>query len=555
MTGLVFSDTPVNETLQSYGRDLLPTTLGESVAATMSDPILRPTAMIDQQRRIQEAEGLYMDPAGAGMVPGPEGPIPLELESPDVLNERYGDLGLKFEVPTNPRAAEIMAENKRAEQMRESIIARGPQGALPAITRFGAAVLSAATDPINVASAFIPVVGEARFAGIAARIGRTGAFATRGAIEGAVGNALVEPITYGLSQKQQLDYEMSDALLNVAIGSVLGGGLQAGIGRIGDYIRSRSAEVNEAAIRKAVADAAEARIIDVEDALTAGSARKLDEIDDIPAVVVARDADTIADHPRTRAALNGSEKAAREVIDDVAPAIDVPITPPDYRVAPVRMPGQLRNKFPDAMASKIADEAKGEVAPDFKITRKGDDLKVEGDVERGKAYVLTAEGDDAQRGVAALTEHIKAGGGDVVGVIQATERGARDPGAPPPRERLDPFANVGPEGPQKISESTKSDIDEIARKTAAKDLDPENDITADFDAKRQAEAEAEQYGDFIDEDDAVATEMAYIETMRNAGMLTKTEESLLRQATTEMQAAGRYGNAARAAAACLTRPS
>lgn len=79
-------------------------------------------------------------------------------------------------------------------------------------------MLAMATDPVEVATMFIPFVGQAGKAASVARFGRIGGRARVGAIEGTAGALLTEPLYYGLSKDQQLDYTMSEALLNVGAG-------------------------------------------------------------------------------------------------------------------------------------------------------------------------------------------------------------------------------------------------------------------------------------------------------------------------------------------------
>ena len=89
-------------------------------------------------------------------------------------------------------------------------------------------------DPINIAASFIPVFGQARFAGLVARQGFTRARLAKGVTEGAVGAAIVEPIVYGVAKEVQADYGLADSLLNITFGTILGGGLHVGAGKLKD---------------------------------------------------------------------------------------------------------------------------------------------------------------------------------------------------------------------------------------------------------------------------------------------------------------------------------
>jgi len=137
-------------------------------------------------------------------------------------------------------ALDILIERKREEVKRKLILDNAPASTIPVqlLAGFGASVL----DPINVASAFVPIVGEARYASMLARAGtsvaaRAAVRAQVGAVEGAVGAALVEPLVLYASAQDQADYGAVDSLLNVAFGSVLGGGLHSAGGYISDVRR------------------------------------------------------------------------------------------------------------------------------------------------------------------------------------------------------------------------------------------------------------------------------------------------------------------------------
>jgi len=137
-------------------------------------------------------------------------------------------------------ALDILIERKREEAKRKFILDNAPASTVPVqlLAGFAASVL----DPINVASAFVPVVGEARYASMLARAGqsvaaRAAVRAQVGAIEGAVGAAMVEPLILYASARDQADYDLTNSLLNVAFGSALGGGLHSAGGLIGDLRR------------------------------------------------------------------------------------------------------------------------------------------------------------------------------------------------------------------------------------------------------------------------------------------------------------------------------
>lgn len=142
-------------------------------------------------------------------------------------------------------ALDILIERKREEVKRKFILDNAPASTVPVQLLAGFA--ASALDPINVASAFVPVVGEARYASLLARAGqsamaRAAVRAQVGAVEGAVGAALVEPLVLYASARDQADYDLTNSLLNVAFGSVMGGGLHAAGGLVSDLRRGNLLE-------------------------------------------------------------------------------------------------------------------------------------------------------------------------------------------------------------------------------------------------------------------------------------------------------------------------
>jgi hypothetical protein len=108
-------------------------------------------------------------------------------------------------------------------------------------------------DPINVASAFIPVFPAARYAHLVKNLGLTKARAVRGVVEGSVGATLAESIVITqAAQEQDENYNLLDSFLNVTIGGVLGGGLHVGFGKLSDTIERRSQKTKEQAVLTAV---------------------------------------------------------------------------------------------------------------------------------------------------------------------------------------------------------------------------------------------------------------------------------------------------------------
>ena len=158
------------------------------------------------------------------------------------LNKEHAKIGLYFEEDEYQSVVDIMVREKNEERARQNIMMRGPKGSWNPLsggfyvgaTKFATGLATSMVDPINIAASFIPVFGQTNFARLVARQGFTKARAVRGAVEGAVGATLVEPIVYGVAQSLQADYDMYDSFLNVTFGTVLGSGLHVGAGKLKD---------------------------------------------------------------------------------------------------------------------------------------------------------------------------------------------------------------------------------------------------------------------------------------------------------------------------------
>ena len=160
----------------------------------------------------------------------------------DELNKQYAGMGLYFEQDTREGVVDYLVKRKEIEQQRSSIMARGPQNTYG--TFFLASMATNFLDPINIGAAFVPIVGEARFANMVARSGKNVARLQRGFVEGFVGNAGIEPIVYGVARSEQADYDKYDSFFNVAFGGIMGSTLHVGFGKIGDIIADKTGKPN-----------------------------------------------------------------------------------------------------------------------------------------------------------------------------------------------------------------------------------------------------------------------------------------------------------------------
>lgn len=235
----------VNENVKTNGYDLYKSTLGETLGAVAEDawnfnPL--PSAI-----RFFELEANRNEDTNEALI------------SRDELNKKYSNLDLFFDQDEKQSTVDILVNRKTLERERQSIIARGPEGSFNPFNsgfytggaKLGTSLVVSIADPINIASAFIPVVGEARFASLVARQGLTKARGIRGVVEGAVGAAAVEPIVLTAATAEQADYGLMDSFLNVTFGSIIGGGLHIGAGALKDFRTRRAFEDRVEAARNA----------------------------------------------------------------------------------------------------------------------------------------------------------------------------------------------------------------------------------------------------------------------------------------------------------------
>lgn len=248
----------------------LPTTLGSASGAAFEEAIeLNPTKAIGRIATLARERGEIGEGFFEGQFPDPFREPPSRVLDVEEANRRFAVGDLKFSEPTPEAVARMKNEFKRDEIRRRDILARGPGGVIGTVVPLGAALVASVLDPLNIASAFVPVVGPARTAALTARLGKTGARLARGAIEGAVGTALLEPLVLAGARAIEADFGIADALLDITFGTVLGGGLHVGVGRLADFIARQKPEVRRAALKTAVAQAAEGRTVDVESVLRA----------------------------------------------------------------------------------------------------------------------------------------------------------------------------------------------------------------------------------------------------------------------------------------------
>ncbi len=136
------------------------------------------------------------------------------------------------------KALNIVMERKKNELMRKAQI-EDSTGFYNGTVQFSANVAAQMLDPVNIALSFMPVMAPAKYAALLAGANnpwsKAAIRAGVGAVEGGAGALAVEPAIYQAKQREQADYDMTDSLWNVALGTIIGGGLHAGTGALADW--------------------------------------------------------------------------------------------------------------------------------------------------------------------------------------------------------------------------------------------------------------------------------------------------------------------------------
>lgn len=464
---------------------------------------------------------------------------------PKTLNKQYGQsLGLSFDEPTRSGAVAIMVRRKQEEIARNALIDRAPGGIAYGLASLGTQLAVSATDPLNIASAFIPVVGEARSAIWAARFGKvTSRFAT-GAIEGAVGAAAVEPINYGASKYLGDDYTMADSVMNVALGTVLGGGLHVGFGALSDHLSRLAPETREASLRGAIANLAEGRPVEVDHIVTTDPLyRRFDELPTVKDLTLqANEARLQAQHAELGtqiAALPKGDAAAHESLTRLG-VVEDQLKDPAIEAEVKRILGTRRDEILTDTTPEKLQQAAQPIIDRRDLTARQDRLTDQiKDIQKQRADLAV------QR---ALTPASIAQASDKAA---ARFRGLHATGAPDPaallqaqREGSTALARAADTHNAQATDRARTNTEAYGRGQQPGTAIPPNA------SERGDRIIKEAQGDDLDTEHAEA--LAQVDAYEKQGALTPEEAAQARSGKEGIADAAKRGRAAKAAAICLT---
>lgn len=205
------------------------------------------SASVIRTEQLQQAnDGLRLTGDTESILVPPRNEPDTPMLDAKAARDRVAGMGLEIKIPEQgirEGALDILVDRHREQAARQQVMARASSGTMPA--QLAGALAASLLDPLNIASAFVPVVGEARYAAMLGRaaspLGRAGVRVGVGAVEGAVGAAIIEPLPLLAASMDQTEYGLSDSLANIALGGVLGGGLHSVGGAVSDALRRRMA--------------------------------------------------------------------------------------------------------------------------------------------------------------------------------------------------------------------------------------------------------------------------------------------------------------------------
>lgn len=152
-----------------------------------------------------------------------------------IAAEGFADIDVP-ETGLTDAQAEMLVTLRRDRQEGEDVISRAS-----GVANFVGSVGGGFADPAMGLLNFVPIVGASREAAIIARasarsgaLGRLGARAAVGAVEGAVGGVMSAPLTGLVKEGLGDDYTMEDALAEIGTSAVFGGAIQGGTGALAD---------------------------------------------------------------------------------------------------------------------------------------------------------------------------------------------------------------------------------------------------------------------------------------------------------------------------------
>ena len=146
--------------------------------------------------------------------------------SREEANIRYKDYGVTFNNDIRQNEAELIVSKKITENALRERLSQSEGSFMSGASSLLGGLAGAMLDPVNIATAFIPVTKLVPALKGLEAAGFWGRTALKG-IDGMVMNSFVEPLPLWMAGVDQRDYTMADTLFNTVAGGVFGAGIGA----------------------------------------------------------------------------------------------------------------------------------------------------------------------------------------------------------------------------------------------------------------------------------------------------------------------------------------
>lgn len=506
-------------------------TFSRTLSKGAYEQIVKPTFGDIASAAFAEGETTNITPSLMNLLPKTD---KSKVLTPEEATKKYQIGNLKFDEPIGENTAKELYDKQFAQLRRQEIMRLGPQGFAGGAVKFGAGLASTFTDPVGlVASAVVPelllVKGAKVFGGAAktymtARAGQTiGQRASFGAVEGAAGAALFEPLVYLSQQKDQLDYGVADSFLNIAFGGILGGGIHA-LGR-GLELRAEKADQIKVQARERLDS-------DVNNLIS-----ELDSLDRADRVSLTKTAlnevlqDQMPKNIDATLQRLSLERSLKGGLSEVTFKVDGTLTDSNFMKLKKRSGGDAVGAIPVAKFTKNSEvdayiKSTGKDRTQFISQRDANDNLIVSEIRKANVVRDETGGIRVFKGREAAQQYINETGGAGNLISLQKRQGVSEQshivvnGITPDEARLiaqDPsfvdFYEPRFEPPKEITpELRQKFIDQNGIKVKDYDFDPSNTKNAiDFD-----EADSKDFDDLVDDIDAnVDTVMKYADDIEN----------------------------------------
>lgn len=211
---------------------------------------------------------------------------------PQELNSLHPGMPKPFTRPMNLQQASFIAEQQAEEMRRQQLINQGPKGLFYGALNFGAGLLPHALDPIELGAGYLVGAGlgvaaagsrigvalgvrTTQATGIAARMGlplmptTVGSTALqtfgRTAVEGAVGNAVVEPLMMAAASKDMREYTAETFFMSTIGGAVGFAGARYGVSKAMSFAFERGKRIHSSLFKSTAAQLDNAQVVNTKE--------------------------------------------------------------------------------------------------------------------------------------------------------------------------------------------------------------------------------------------------------------------------------------------------